>query len=276
MPESLNAVTLYFNDIKNLPKASPDEMVVLWEKAKKGNKTASRRLAELNLRLVIPITRKYYRSGVDFLDLVEEGNLGLIHAVEKFDPQRGFRFSTYAAYWIEQAVRRARDEQSKTIRIPLHSLEILRKWLREWESLRLLLGRTPTLQEMGKKMHLSVRQVKGVLDTHEASKSIASLDSPLDEDENLFLRDTVADTTEKSPEQLFSFLRTHDELGAILHQLVDRERGILEMRFGLNGGDSLNLEEIGRKLKLSRERVRQLEERGLACLRRIAHRIGWV
>src|ERR1051326_8116359 len=145
MRDSLDAVTLYFHGIKRLQEVSREEMTELWTRCKKGDKKAAKRLVEANLRLVIPIAKKYYWPGVDFLDLIEEGNLGLMHAVEKFDPKRGFRFSTYAAYWIEQAVRRALDEQSKTIRIPPHALEALRKWMKEWDRMHSSLGRDPTL-----------------------------------------------------------------------------------------------------------------------------------
>lgn len=274
MRESLDAVTLYFHGIKRLQDVSKEEMADLWTRAKKGDKKAAKRLVEANLRLVIPIAKKYYRPGVDFLDLIEEGNLGLMHAVEKFDPKRGFRFSTYAAYWIEQAVRRALDEQSKTIRIPPHALEALRKWLREWDRMQSKLGRQPTIPEMAERLDLSARQIKSVIDAHEAAKSVSSLDVPLDEDENLFIRDIVSNKAEQGPDQIFSLLRVHDDLATALGQVGPREQQILEMRFGLKGRDRLTLEEVGRKLRLSRERVRQLEERGLLRLRRVARRIG--
>lgn len=276
MAESLDSVTLYFHGVRRLQDVSKDDVASLWQLAKKGDRKAKKRIIEMNLRLVVPIAKKYYRTGVDFLDLIEEGNLGLMHAVDKFDPQRGFRFSTYAAYWIEQAVRRAYDEQSKTIRIPPHALEALRKWLREWDRMSAGLGRSPTLDEMGKKLKLSVRQIKSIIDAHEAAKSVGSLDTPLDEDENLFIRDIVADRTSQGPDEVFSYLRVRDDLARALAQVASRERNILHMRFGLTGRDPMTLEEVGKKLRLSRERVRQLEERALARLRRAAHRMGLV
>lgn len=276
MAESLDSVTLYFSGVRRLQNVTKEDVSELWRLAKKGDPKAKKRIVETNLRLVIPIAKKYYRPGVDFLDLIEEGNLGLMHAVDKFDPKRGFRFSTYAAYWIEQAVRRAYDEQSKTIRIPPHALEALRKWLREWDRLSVSLGRSPTLHEMGKTLNLSARQIKSVIDAHEAAKSVGSLDTPLDEDENLFVRDIVSDRNDQGPDEVFSYLRVRDDLARALSQVEPREKSILQMRFGLTGRDPMTLEEVGKKLRLSRERVRQLEERGLARLRRAAHRLGLV
>ena len=150
MAESLDAVSLYFRAIKDYPELSRESFNTLWYRANKGEKAAKTELVERNLRLVIPIAKKYYRPGLDFLDIIEEGNLGLMHAIDKFDPTKGFRFSTYGAYWIEQSIRRAIDEQSKTIRIPPHAWEALRRWLREWDRQHGILGRDPTLQEMAK------------------------------------------------------------------------------------------------------------------------------
>ncbi|MGQ0643885.1 MAG: sigma-70 family RNA polymerase sigma factor [Elusimicrobiota bacterium] len=276
MRESLDPVTLYFRGIKQLQEVSKEELAELWTRAKKGDKKAAKRLVEANLRLVIPIAKKYYRVSVDFLDLIEEGNLGLMHAVEKFDPSRGFRFSTYAAYWIEQAVRRALDEQSKTIRIPPHAWEALRKWMREWDRMHSTLGRDPTMKEMAAKLNLSARQVKGVLDAHEAARGVGSLDTPLDEEENLFIRDIVSNKAEQGPDEVLAAFRMQDELAKALDSIGERERTILSMRFGLDGRDRMTLEEVGKKLRLSRERVRQLEERALARLRRMAQRSGFV
>jgi RNA polymerase sigma factor (sigma-70 family) len=275
MAESLDAVSLYFRAIKDFPELSREAFNTLWHRAHKGDKAAKQELVERNLRLVIPIAKKYYRPGLDFLDIIEEGNLGLMHAIDKFDPKKGFRFSTYGAYWIEQSIRRAIDEQSKTIRIPPHAWEALRRWLRQWDLLHGQLGRDPTLQEMAQKLHLSARQVKGILDAAEAARGIGSLEAPLDEDENLTIKDVISDDELYAPDRLISLFKLHDELDVALSQLPLRERQILEMRFGLNG-ENQTLEEVGKKLKVSRERIRQLEKRGLERLRRLAQRMGIV
>ena len=275
MAESLDAVSLYFRAIKDYPELSREAFNTLWRRANKGDKPAKKELIERNLRLVIPIAKKYYRPGLDFLDIIEEGNLGLMHAIDKFDPRKGFRFSTYGAYWIEQSIRRAIDEQSKTIRIPPHAWEALRRWLRQWDVLHGQLGRDPTLQEMAQKLHLSARQVKGILDAAEAARGIGSLEAPLDDDENLTIKDVISDDELYAPDRLLSLFKLHDELDVALSQLPLRERQILEMRFGLNG-ENQTLEEVGKRLKVSRERIRQLEKRGLERLRRLAQRMGIV
>lgn len=275
MPESLDAVSLYFRAIKDFPELSREAFNTLWHRARKGDKAAKKELVERNLRLVIPIAKKYYRPGLDFLDIIEEGNLGLMHAIDKFDPKKGFRFSTYGAYWIEQSIRRAIDEQSKTIRIPPHAWEALRRWLRQWDQLHGQLGRDPTLAEMAQRLHLSARQVKGILDAAEAARGIGSLEAPLDEDENLTIKDVISDDELYAPDRLISLFKLHDELDVALSQLPLRERQILELRFGLSG-ENQTLEEVGKKLRVSRERIRQLEKRGLERLRRLAQRMGIV
>jgi RNA polymerase sigma factor (sigma-70 family) len=275
MPESLDAVSLYFRAIKDFPELSREAFNTLWHRARKGDKAAKKELVERNLRLVIPIAKKYYRPGLDFLDIIEEGNLGLMHAIDKFDPKKGFRFSTYGAYWIEQSIRRAIDEQSKTIRIPPHAWEALRRWLREWDTLHGQLGRDPTLSEMAQRLHLSARQVKGILDAAEAARGIGSLEAPLDDDENLTIKDVISDDELYAPDRLISLFKLHDELDVALSQLPLRERQILELRFGLSG-ENQTLEEVGKKLRVSRERIRQLEKRGLERLRRLAQRMGIV
>jgi RNA polymerase primary sigma factor len=274
--QSTNSIIQYFKSIQKLSQAPREEMHALWKKAKKGDHEAKKRIMEMNLRLVVPIAKKYHRADIEFLDLIEEGNLGLLHAIDKFDPGKGYRFSTYASYWIEQSIRRAVEEQSKTIRIPPHAWEALRRWLKEWDHLHGQLGRDPTLAEMAKRMHLTARQVRGVLDAAEAAKGIGSLETPLEAEENITVEDMLSESEASSPENLISVLKLHDELGEALNEIGDREKLILELRYGLTGKNPMTLEEVGKKLKLSRERIRQIEERALLRLRRVANRMGLI
>ena len=200
-----------------------------------------------------------------------------MHSIDKFEPKKGYRFSTYASYWIEQSIRRAVEEQSKTIRIPPHAWEALRKWLKQWEKLHTQLGRDPTLAEMARKMHWTARQVRGVLDAAEAAKGMGSLESPIDsEDDNITVEDMISENDNQSPENLISVLKLHDELNQALKEIGERERMILEFRHGLTGQTPMTLEEVGKRLKLSRERIRQIEERALLRLRRVANRMGLI
>jgi len=277
MDPTTDTLSQYFKGIQKLANVDREEIHKLWKKAKRGDHDAKSRIMEANLRLVVPIAKKYHRQGIDFLDLVEEGNLGLMHSIDKFEPSKGYRFSTYASYWIEQSIRRAVEEQSKTIRIPPHAWEALRKWLKMWEKMHLQLGRDPTLAEMARKMHWTARQVRGVLDAAEAAKGMGSLEAPIDsEDENITVEDMISESDNQSPENLIGVLKLHDELNQALREIGDRERMILEFRHGLTGQTPMTLEEVGRRLKLSRERIRQIEERALLRLRRVANRMGLI
>jgi RNA polymerase primary sigma factor len=274
---SIDSLNQYFKGIQKLPSVDREEMHKLWKQAKRGDHEAKKRIMELNLRLVVPIAKKYHRQGIDFMDLVEEGNIGLIRSIEKFDPRKGFRFSTYSSYWIEQSIRRAVEEQSKTIRVPPHAWEALRKWLREWEKMRTKLGREPSLVEMAKKMRWNARQVRAVLDTAEATRGIGSLDAPIDsEEENLTVENTLSDSENNSPDNLLSVLKLHDELNQAIREIGNRERMIIELRYGLTGQNPMTLEEVGKRLRLSRERIRQIEERALLRLRRVSNRMGLI
>jgi RNA polymerase primary sigma factor len=269
VPES---ILNYVHGIQNFPVLTEKDVIALCRKAKKGDKLAKQHLIESNLKIVLPIARKYYRSGVDVFDLIEEGNLGLIRAIEKYDPRKKVRLSTYATYWIEQYIKRSIEEQSKTIRIPPHIWESLRKWLKKWEELHGELGRNPTLTEMTHKLHLSVKQIKNIIEAIELYQGIGSLETPIDEEGELYIKDIVSDKMSRTPESLISTLRLHDELGSALNKIRKRERGIIELRFGLNRQKRHTLKEIGQKLRLSRERVRQLEKRALEKLHWITRR----
>lgn len=264
----------YFRGIQRLPTMTREAVFALWKKAKRGDKPAKQTIMESNLKLVIPIAKKYHRANMDFLDLIEEGNLGLMHAVDKFDPKRGFRFSTYASYWIEQGIRRAIEEQSKTIRIPPHAWESLRKWFKSWDRLRGQFGRDPTIIEMGKKTGLSQRQIKGILNAAEAAKEMGSFESTIGDEENLLLEEVIKDKDDKTPEKAIGMLKLNDELELALKEINTRERQVLYFRYGLKGNEMHTLEEVGKKMKLSRERVRQIETRALEKLRRVTHRMG--
>jgi RNA polymerase primary sigma factor len=277
METSTDTISQYFRGIQKLAQMPREEMHKLWKRAKKGDRDAKQQIIEANLRLVVPIAKKYHRQGIDFMDLIEEGNLGLMHSIDKFEPSKGYRFSTYASYWIEQSIRRAVEEQSKTIRIPPHAWEALRKWLKQWEKMHLLLGRDPTLAEMARKMHWTARQVRGVLDAAEAARGMGSLEAPIDsEDENITVEDMISENDNQSPENLIGVLKLHDELNQALREIGDRERMILEFRHGLTGQTPMTLEEVGKRLRLSRERIRQIEERALLRLRRVANRMGLI
>ena len=274
-----DAIKQYIKKIGQInTNISREEMHELWKRVKKGDRRAKEKILEINLKLVIPIAKKYVYPGADLMDLIEEGNLGLLHAIDKFDPKKGYRFSTYASYWIEQYIRRAVEEQSKTIRIPPHAWTALRKWLRQWDILHAKLGRDPTLTEMAREMHWNANQIRTVLNAYEIIKGSTSLENPIyneEQDENT-IGQTIKDTSQSTPEDLISILKIHDELKNALSQIGDRERMILEMRYGLSGSTPMTLQEIGNKLNLSRERVRQLEERAILRLRRVAASMGLI
>jgi RNA polymerase sigma factor (sigma-70 family) len=267
------SIISYIRKLQNYPVLKQNDIIELCRKAKKGDKKAKRHLIESNLKIVLPLARKYYRPGVDIFDLIEEGNLGLIRSIEKYDPRKKVRLSTYATYWIEQYIKRSIEEQSKTIRIPPHIWESLRKWLKKWEELHGELGRNPTLTEMTLKMHLSVKQIKNIIDAIELYQGMGSLEAPIDEQGELYVKDVVTDKTTRTPEAIISTLKLHDELDAALDKIGKRERKIIELRFGLNENSRHTLKEIGLKLHLSRERVRQLEKRVLERLHWITHKM---
>lgn len=272
--ERFDPVQLYFREIKNMPIMTPEQTKELWKKAHTGNKKAQKTLIESNLRLVIPIAKKFFKPGLDFLDLIEEGNMGLMRAVEKFNPYREIHFSTYATYWIDQAVRRAVEEQAKTIRIPPHVWDAIHKWLKHMGPLQAKLGRNPTMAEMAKKLKLSVSQIQNLLSAAKISQGTSSLETPIDEEGNILIRDIISDKKSSTPESVSELLRLHKEIGEALVHLAPRERKIIEMRFGLNAKKQAHsLEEVGKRFKLSRERVRQLEERALHRLKSIALRM---
>ncbi|MCX5792117.1 MAG: sigma-70 family RNA polymerase sigma factor [Elusimicrobia bacterium] len=276
---NIDSTNQYIRKISQIDhKVSREESHELWKRVKRGDRRAKERIMELNLKLVIPIAKRFLYAGADLMDLVEEGNLGLLHAIDKFDPKKGFRFSTYASYWVEQHVRRSVEENSKTIRIPPHAWTALRKWLKQWDAMHGKLGRDPTMAEMAKHMHWNANQVRTALNASEIVTGLSSIETPLSSGDEMddTVGDTLKDTAASSPDNLISILRLHDELKDALVEIGDRERMIVEYRYGLSGQTPMTLNDIGKKLNLSRERVRQIEERALLRLRRVAAKMGLI
>lgn len=273
----MDPVRLYFSSVKHLPVLRQGEMREMFRRLHRGDRTAKKKLIEGNLRLVISIAKKYYRPDIPFSDLIEEGNLGLIRAVEKYDYRKGYYFSTYASFWIHQYIKRFIDAQSRTIRIPEHMLERMRKWSREYERLRARLGRPPRPEELAKKLDLPMEDVKRVLDSLPLARSGASLDAPVGPDEDAdLLSERIAGPRRGEPDAVLQKLKTASQLNRALRTLPDKEWKVVRLRFGLAGEKAHTLEAAGRKLGISRERVRQLEERAFGRLRRILLRAEYL
>jgi len=272
---TVDAVNEYFKDIGELVKQiDRSEESSLWKKAKKGDKEAKQRLVQMHLRLVVPTAKRFRRYGIELMDLIEEGNLGLLQAIDKFDPSRGYRFSTYAIHWIEQYIRRAVEEQCGTIKIPSHAWDNLRSWTKNWEELKTKLGHEPSLKEMADKMNISARQVRSILDTLNAAYSIDSLSSSSDDDEEITLEDTITDSGKGNPDDLVTNEVSNTDLLGILDEIPARDKEILIMRYGINSENALTLAEVSQKLGISRERVRQIEERAVRVVRKKAQELG--
>ena len=272
---TVDSVNEYFKNISELVKQiDRSEEASLWKKAKKGDKAAAQRLVQMHLRLVVPTAKRFSRFGIELMDLIEEGNLGLLQAIEKFDPSRGYRFSTYAIHWIEQYIRRAVEEQCGTIKIPSHAWDNLRAWTKNWEILKAKLGREPSLKEMSVKMNISARQVRSILDTLSAAYSVDSLSACTNEDDDITLEDTITDSGKGNPDDLVTNASSNRELLAILDAIPARDKDILIMRYGINSENTLTLSEVSQKLGISRERVRQIEERAVRTVRKKAQELG--
>lgn len=259
---------LYFNAIRGIKPLSKQEMTELWKKSKK-DKVAFDKIVEQNYRLVIPIAKKFMKKGIDFMDLIEEGNMGLIRAVEKFDTSKGVAFSTYAVYWIEQYMRKAIENQTKTIRIPSHIWDSLNLWMKTWSKLREKFNRDPAVEEVATKLKLSKKQTKNLMKAASVFNGTSSLETPIGDDSDIFVKDIIVDDNVKSPESITEIIRTNADIGTALNYLPDREREIIRMRFGIGGIKPMSLEESGKVLKISRERVRQLEVKALKRLKGI-------
>ncbi|MDR1123132.1 MAG: RNA polymerase sigma factor RpoD/SigA [Elusimicrobiota bacterium] len=273
----VDAVNEYFKTVGEFVKAiDRGEEAALWKRAKKGDAAARARLLQMHLRLVIPTAKRFRRLGADFMDLVEEGNLGLLRAIDGFEPSKGYRFSTYAIHWIEQFIRRAAEEQSSTIRIPSHAWENMRAWSKTWDAMREKLGREPTLTEMAARMDLSARQVRSILDTLSAAYGVDSLSSAVNEEDDITLGDTLTDAGKGNPDDLLTDKSSGRELLKILEQLPPRDREVLLMRYGVKTEEIMTLAEVSRRLGVSRERVRQIEERAVRNVQKRAGELGLI
>lgn len=257
----LDPVKLYLSSLKNIPPITEDEIKKLIPRIKKGDKKAKKRMIEGNLRLVISIARRYYKPNLSLSDIIEEGNIGLTKAVEKFDIKRGFKFSTYATVWIKQYIAQYSSSQVKTIRIPEHILLKLKKSQREIETLKQKLGRPPTNSEIAAKLKLSKDDIGTLLENQEISQSVASLDAKIDENESISLSDVISDGGKDDPTVLLKYLKVTAQFEKIFNKLSANEKKIIIARFGLNGRNPKTLEEIGKDIKLSRERIRQIQKK---------------
>lgn len=273
--ESLDSVNEYFKHLGQVTQElNREEIAALWKRIKQGDKEAKNKMMELNLRLVIPTAKRFQRPGMDLMDLIEEGNLGLLQAIDKFEPEKGYRFSTYAVYWIEQYIRKYIEEHSGSIKIPSHAWGNLKKWFRAWNNLKEANGRDPSLNEMAQELNLTARQVKSIMDTLSAAKGVDSLTSLVHDEEELTLEDMISDDGKGNPHDVFLQTENQETIKKSMELLNPRDREILIMRYGLADNEPKTLGEVAEKLGLSRERVRQIEERAVMTLRRAAQKAG--
>ena len=257
-------VRMYLKEIGKVPLLSADEEVELAKRMAEGDEDAKKRLAEANLRLVVSIAKRYVGRGMLFLDLIQEGNLGLIKAVEKFDYHKGFKFSTYATWWIRQAITRAIADQARTIRIPVHMVETINKLIRVSRQLLQELGREPTPEEIAEEMDMPVDRVREIL---KISQEPVSLETPIGEEEDSHLGDFIQDDNVPVPADAAAFTLLKEQLVEVLSTLTDREQKVLRLRFGLDDGRARTLEEVGKEFNVTRERIRQIEAKALRKLR---------
>jgi len=257
-------VRMYLKEIGKVPLLTWEEENALAVQMEGGNDDARKRLAEANLRLVVSIAKRYVGRGMHFLDLIQEGNLGLIKAVEKFDYKKGFKFSTYATWWIRQAITRAIADQARTIRIPVHMVETINKLLRVSKQLLQEYGREPTADEIAKEMQMPVDKVRDIM---KLSQDPVSLETPIGEEEDSHIGDFIADDDVPAPAEAAAFTLLREQLMNVLETLTEREKKVLILRFGLGDGKARTLEEVGREFNVTRERIRQIEAKALRKLR---------
>ncbi|MBQ3436844.1 RNA polymerase sigma factor RpoD [Candidatus Saccharibacteria bacterium] len=263
-----DSVRLYLREIGKIPLLTPEEEADLAKRIVKGDKKAKDKMVESNMRLVVSIAKRYGGRGLDFLDLIQEGNTGLLRAVEKFDPDKGFKFSTYATWWVRQAITRAIADQARTIRIPVHMVETINKVLRTTRKLTSELNREPTNEEIAKELDMEPEKIDYVM---RIKQDIASLDASIGregDDEDSVLGDFVEDEERDSPEESAANQILKEQLSEIIATLTDREQKIIRLRFGIGGGRPHTLEEVGAEFDVTRERIRQIEAKALSKLRK--------
>ncbi len=267
MPENINIddpVRMYLKEIGKVPLLSATEEVELAKRMGEGDQEAKRKLAEANLRLVVSIAKRYVGRGMLFLDLIQEGNLGLIKAVEKFDYEKGYKFSTYATWWIRQAITRAIADQARTIRIPVHMVETINKLIRISRQLLQQYGRDPLPEELAKEMEIPEEKVREIL---KIAQEPVSLETPIGEEEDSHLGDFIPDDDAPAPAEAAAFTLLKEQLMDVLDTLTPREEKVLKLRFGLEDGRARTLEEVGKEFQVTRERIRQIEAKALRKLR---------
>lgn len=257
-------VRMYLKEIGKVSLLSVDEEVELARRMESGDEEAKKQLAEANLRLVVSIAKRYVGRGMQLLDLIQEGNLGLIKAVDKFEYQKGFKFSTYATWWIRQAITRAIADQARTIRIPVHMVETINKTIRVSRQLLQELGREPKPEEIAEVMGISTERVSEIL---KISQEPVSLETPIGEEEDSHLGDFIQDNNVPVPAEAAAFLLLREQLDEVMETLTEREQKVLKLRFGLNDGRARTLEEVGKEFNVTRERIRQIEAKALRKLR---------
>lgn len=267
VPEGVSVddpVRMYLKEIGKVPLLSPDEEIELAKKIELGDEAAKKKLAEANLRLVVSIAKRYVGRGMQLLDLIQEGNLGLIKAVEKFDYRKGYKFSTYATWWIRQAITRAIADQARTIRIPVHMVETINRLVRTQRQLVQKLGREATPEELAKELDMPVDRVREIM---KISQDPVSLETPIGEEEDSHLGDFIQDDNVPVPADAAAFTLLKEQLEEVLGTLTEREQKVLTLRFGLEDGRARTLEEVGREFNVTRERIRQIEAKALRKLR---------
>ena len=267
VPEGIGVddpVRMYLKEIGKVPLLSPDEEIELAKKIELGDEEAKKKLAESNLRLVVSIAKRYAGRGMQLLDLIQEGNLGLIKAVEKFDYRKGYKFSTYATWWIRQAITRAIADQARTIRIPVHMVETINRLVRIQRQLVQKLGREATPEELAKELDMPVERVREIM---KISQDPVSLETPIGEEEDSHLGDFIQDNNVEVPADAATYTLLHEQLMDVLSTLTEREQKVLRLRFGLDDGRPRTLEEVGRQFNVTRERIRQIEAKALRKLR---------